>query len=246
MLHMNKNTTLLQNIWLSEKESHIYLSLLEYWKSSIVDISNNTGLHRMQIYRILPLMLESGYIFESQIWKRKYYIPASPERIEAEYERIVERNKNDLQELKDKFHSHDNDTNIIFKKWRAGIKNVYNDIVDTTQRWWIFYRITSEVDIEKIKNYYQPYNYLERRDQKEIERYIIMSEKTSLLKEAKLEREIKVINKNIDIFDDNISFTIYENKISLIDFNTETSIIIESREISEYLEKIFKLLFKKL
>jgi hypothetical protein len=73
-----------------------------------------------------------------------------------------------------------------------------------------------------------------------------MTDKTAIHKKPKLEREIKIIDSINDNFIDNIIFTIYSNKVSFVDFNTETSIIIESSEIAEFQKKIFKLLFKKL
>ena len=102
------------------------------------------------------------------------------------------------------------------------------------------------MDVDKINNYYIPKWYKEQRDRKEIERYIIMTEKTASKKKPKLEREIKVLKKDDIEFNDNIIFTIYKNKTALIDFNSETSILIESKEISWFMEKVFKLLFKKL
>jgi hypothetical protein len=40
--------------------------------------------------------------------------------------------------------------------------------------------------------------------------------------------------------------TIYANKVWFIDFNTETSIIIENKQIAEFQKKLFKLLYKSL
>ena len=75
---------------------------------------------------------------------------------------------------------------------------------------------------------------------------IIFSDNIASQKIPKLEREMKIIDSKTMRFDDNIIFTIYGNKISLIDFNKETCIIIESKELAEFQEKVFKLLFKKL
>jgi hypothetical protein len=111
---------------------------------------------------------------------------------------------------------------------------------------WEFLRITSELDNEKIKKQFQPRDYISKRDALWIERSLILSEKAYAQKSRKLEREEKVVNSKDIMLDDNIMFTIYGNKISLIDFNKETAIIIESPEMARFQEKIFKLLFKKL
>ncbi len=85
-----------------------------------------------------------------------------------------------------------------------------------------------------------------KRDKKQLERYVIMSESWAQEKIPRLERELVTIPKDFDEFDENISLTIYKNKIAYIDFSTQTSIIIEQWEIAEFQRKVFVLLFKSL
>jgi hypothetical protein len=73
-----------------------------------------------------------------------------------------------------------------------------------------------------------------------------MSSKSAKKKSPRLEREIKIIPENIDEFQDNVLMTIYANKVAFIDFNDESSILIENKEIAEFQKKLFKLLFKSL
>lgn len=246
MIQTNKYLNLLKWIWLSENSSIIYLSLLDKWISSISEISNNTLLHRVQIYRLLPYLIEYWFIFKTIKWKRNLYSPCSPEKIKDEYNRLFNNNKSIIDEMNSKYNNINKKTNITLNKWLKWIQNTYNDMINSLNKWDIFYRITSEVDVDKINNFYIPKGYKKKRDEKEIERYIIMTEKTAKRKKNKLEREIKIIDDLNWTFDDNIIFTIYKNKLSLIDFNTETSIIIESNEFSFFLKKVFKILFKKL
>lgn len=243
---MQKYINLLKWLWLGENATKVYLSLLENWSSSIVDIANNTNLHRVQIYRLLPTLIDWWFVLLSKEWKRKIYNPAQPEIINQEYEKILKNQRNLVEELNDKYSNLTKKTNVIFKKWLKWIHNVYNDIVNSLDKWDVFYRITSEIDVDKINNHYIPKWYKDKRDKKEIERYIIMSDKTASLKKPKLEREIKIIDSREEKFDDNIIFTIYADKVSYVDFNTETSILIESKEIADFQKKVFKLLFKNL
>lgn len=233
-------------IWLNEKSSFIYLSLIENWLSNISDITKYTWLHRVQIYRLLPFLIDSWFIFEINKWKRKFYKATHPEKINEEYKKILDNNKNIINSLEEKYNKSDKKTSILFNKWLKWIQNIYNDIINSCEKWDTFYRITSEKDVEKINNYYIPKDYKEKRDKKELQRYIIMSDNTAKEKKPKLEREIKIINSKKENFDDNIIYTIYSDKISFIDFNNEVSILIESKEIAEFQKKIFKLLFKNL
>jgi pantothenate kinase len=103
------------------------------------------------------------------------------------------------------------------------------------------YRYSSRKAFE-IKNI----NYHKLRDLKKIERKVITSEEKSKIKKSKLERFVKNIPKEIDLFDDNVSQFIYENKIAFIDYEKKVSFIIESKKIADFQKKIFKILYSKL
>lgn len=237
---------ILESIWLQKNSAIIYLALLEQWKSTITEITNYTSLHRVQIYRLLPFLLESWFIILSKRWKRKYYFPASPDKINEAYKEMQERNKWNIWKLLDIYWNLNKKPIITYDEWKKWITNVFNDIIDSSKTWDTFYRITSETDVEKINNEYLPKDYREKRDKKDLERYVIMSSNAAKIKRPRLEREIKIIPENTIEFKDNVLMTIYANKIAFIDFNTETSIIIENKDMADFQKKIFKLLYKSL
>jgi sugar-specific transcriptional regulator TrmB len=61
---MEKYIKLFERIGIREKMTRIYLDLLEYGTSSIADICQRTELHRPEIYRSLPFLIESALIRE--------------------------------------------------------------------------------------------------------------------------------------------------------------------------------------
>jgi hypothetical protein len=73
-----------------------------------------------------------------------------------------------------------------------------------------------------------------------------MSSKSAKEKNPRLERELVMIPENIDDFDQNISMTIYGDKVAYIDFTNESSIIIENPMIAEFQRKLFMLNYKNL
>lgn len=242
---MKKHINLLKNIGFSEKDSIIYLSLLQNWKSSIADITNNTSLHRIEIYRLLPNLLERGFVFVSLRWKRKYYFPVDPSKIEEIYLEQLNRNKNSILELSEMYFNIEKKPKVTYINWDKWITHVFSDIVNSLKKWETFYRITSETDTEKV-NSLLPKNYRDIRDKKELGRYVIMSEKASKSKKNRLDRDLVIIPEKYDEFRDDVFMTIYSNKVAYIDFQTKTSIIIENKQIAKFQEKTFKLLFKSL
>lgn len=243
---MRKYLHILSQLGLSEHASKIYIGLLEQGSSSLSQLTESTWLQRIQIYRNIPVLIDRGFVFVILRGKRKIYSPASPDVLKTEYEQLQKNTFHVLDELWEKYKNSQNQTNIIFGTGKKAIKNVYHDVLSTLPKWGMFYRISSEVDSKKIFETFLPKNYRQQRDKKEIERMIIYSDTTAKLKQKKLEREMRTIDSRIMKFDDNIMFTIYGDKLSLIDFNKETAIIIESPEMARFQEKVFKLLFKKL
>lgn len=243
---MKKYIHILSQLWLPDHACKIYIGLLEQWSSSLSQLTESTGLQRIQIYRNLPVLIDRGFIFVIRKGKRKIYSPASPEILKVEYEELQKNTFHVLDELSAKYENSENQTNIVFWTWKKAIENVYHDVLSTLPKGGMFYRISSEVNSQEIFDTYVPKNYRSDRDAKDIERMIIYSDKTAELKQKKLEREERTIDSNMMQFDDNIMFTIYWDKLSLIDFNKETAIIIESPEMARFQEKVFKLLFKKL
>ena len=244
LLHMEKYIQLFVSLWIPKKWAKIYLSLLEYGKSSVSDIQNNTNIHRIEIYRIIPLLIENWLVIVDIKWKRKLYKPWTPTKIEELYKEMQESNKGVINHLIQKYENLEKKTSIRYKEGKIWVKEVFKDIIDSQKKWDVFYRITSETDTEKINSKYLPKDYREKRDEKDLERFVIMSSKSWQKKQKRLERELRFIPKNIDEFDDNIFMSIYAEKIAYIDFNTETSIIIENQQIADFQKKLFKLLFK--
>lgn len=105
--------------------------------------------------------------------------------------------------------------------------------------------MSSEVDVETA-NTYLPSDYRKKRDAKELERQVIMSEEAAKAKKPRAERELVVIPKHYEQFQQNVSMTIYGNKVAFIDFSTETSITIENKQIADFQKVLFKGFFKSL
>lgn len=99
--------------------------------------------------------------------------------------------------------------------------------------------MSSEVDVDKA-NTYLPTNYRSKRDKKELERYVIMSARAAQAKKPRAERELVVIPDDYEQFKQNISMTIYGNKVAFIDFTTLASITIENTQIAQFQKTLFK------
>lgn len=242
---MDKYIGILESIWVSENGAKLYLELLEHGESSIAKLTKLSSLYRMEIYRQLPFMLETWLILEVIRGKRKNYIAANPYKIQDMYQEKQEQNEIHIEKLVQQYSYLDKKPRVIYQEWKKALSFVFSDIVNSLSKWDVFYRISSERDVSKA-NTYLPKDYRKKRDAKQLERYVIMSESWSQSKSPRLERELITIPPELDEFEDNISLTIYGNKIAYIDFETETSIIIEQAALVDFHKKIFRMLYMSL
>jgi HTH-type transcriptional regulator, sugar sensing transcriptional regulator len=84
----------LQSIGLSDKESVVYLSLVQVDNASVLDLSKRTKLKRPTVYVILESLAKKGLVSETTVGKKTHYQAEPPERLET----FVERQKLVLDE----------------------------------------------------------------------------------------------------------------------------------------------------
>lgn len=84
----------LQEIGLNEKESAIYLALLQVDSASVVSLADKTKIKRPTVYVVLETLAKKGLVSEVEIGNKTHYAAEPPERLES----FVERQKIVLEE----------------------------------------------------------------------------------------------------------------------------------------------------
>jgi sugar-specific transcriptional regulator TrmB len=236
---------ILAKLGIPEKAVKLYVDLLDHGRSSPSEIVARTGLHRPEVYRYIPFLADKWLVVNSKTGKRQFFTAWSPERI-AELLSELEQNANYvISELNEKYIVMNQKPHVEYREGRKGVTAVFADIVSTLEDDETFYRVTSEVDVEKV-NTYLPANYRTVRDKKKLQRYVIMSANAAKVKQKRLDRDLVVMPPSMDDFRDNILMTIYGHKVAYIDFNTETAITIANPMIAEFQKKLFKLAYNSL
>jgi len=242
---MKKIKIILKKIWLSEKEIDIYLDVMKHNLTSISEISKRTWMHRPDIYKTLPILIENNLISETIKWKRNCYIAEDPKNLKKLIENLFSSFDENYHLIEELYDSNSKKPFVKLLMWGKWISFILSDIVNTLPKWWILYRYSSPHDLFKA-NSYMPENYRTLRDKKEIQRYVISNEEYSNNKKNSLDREIVTVPKKSDLFNDNVTQFIYWNKVAIIDYTSETAILIESWIISHFQKKIFIFLYSML
>lgn len=235
---------LVSQVGLTKKEAAVYAALVEGGAMTLTELNKETHINRPALYELLPAMKQKEYVTSTKKGKRTYYHAESPAKLLARYEANHYDLKERFLELTKQYEANQHDRPVIkYFEGQKGMRFVFDDIAHTLPRGGQFYRYTSYTgDATPYKNSY----YAKVRETKGIERLVITSEAKAKQKPKKLERSVKAIPRDFDLFEDNVSLVIYGDKTAYVDYDSNTSFIVESEKIARFQEKLFKLLWKKL
>jgi len=237
--------SVLERLGLTPHEVAVYIALLERGQLNVSEISRIGSLYRHQTYRALSSLETKGLIAHSTKGKRTVFSAESPEHLGEIAADVSAELSRTMPVLLARYKVQGVKSVVKFFEGKTGIAHVFNDLVTTLRPDDVYYRFTSNKDLTHVESYL-PKNYRSIRDKKRLSRYIINTEESALQRKEKLNRQVKIIPKEFDVFAYEISQIIYGGKVAFIDFNTETAFVIENDKIAEFQRKVFQLLYKKL
>jgi hypothetical protein len=133
---------------------------------------------------------------------------------------------------------------LTYAEGDEAVRESLMDIIKTLDKGEVYYRYSpgyGKFDHTR----FLPKKYKEMRDQKQLERFIIVND-DGKKHSTKLGKYVKSIPRSFDLFDDRIGLAIYKNKVLIVDYETQSVITIAHGKFAEFQKKLFKLLFSKL
>lgn len=247
--NMENNILLLKNSLLSldfaEKETNVYLMLLELGKGTVSEIASRAEINRTTGYDILSRLVNYGLVSVSGKEPKQEYVAESPDKVvdflenkkKATEKQIVEAKKF-LPQLKS-IHNVSGRPKIRFYEGKEGLKQVYEDTLTSHEA----IRAYATVDDMHagLPDYFP--KYYKRRAQKGIHIRAIIPKTSVGLERAKQDRaearETALIPPDKYYFTPEIN--IYDNKVMIASWREKLGIIIESAEIADAMKKIYEL-----
>jgi sugar-specific transcriptional regulator TrmB len=235
----------LQTFGFSEKESEVYMALLELGRGSVSKISLKAQINRTTGYDILNSLVAKGVVSISGKEPKQEYAAESPEALTQYLKRVAEqtaihiRKSEELTPEFDLLFAKKNRPKIRFYEGTDGLKNVYEDTLTSSEP----IRAYATVDDmhNALPNYFP--EYYKRRANKNISIRAIVPE-TETGKERKThdleeKREIAFVPADKYYFSPEIN--VYDNKVMIASWREKLGIIIESEEIADAMKKIYEL-----
>jgi sugar-specific transcriptional regulator TrmB len=235
-------TDALEELGLTRNESIIYLVLLDLGKAHIGQITEKTRMHRRTIYDCLERLKDRGLVSFVIEGKTRFFSAISPQKLKDIIKEKEAKIENILPKLFEIAQKSKNKTEVSVHKGKEGLKNIMEDIVKTKKEW---LSLTSAAKASKVLPYYLP-QFHERRIKEKIKLKIVFAKNKDAIRRAKELQKTKLTE--VKFMDTEyimpLSFWIYGNKIAFMLWDSETGILIESKESSDAFRKYFEMLWK--
>ncbi len=236
---------LLKNSGFLDKETAIYLAILELGHGTVTEISRKAGVNRSTGYVILDSLASKNLVSVSGKEPKQEYEALSPANI-VEYlndkvenqKKLAENAQEILPELIS-LHNTGDRPRVHFYEGFAGLEHVYEDSL--TSKGDIYSTSTYEEMHETLPKYFS--TYYERRAKKKIFIHTFVAD-TPLARKRKANdlaeyRDTSLVPQNQ--FPVPTDIEIYNDKVMIASWKEKLGIIIESKEIATTLRSVFKL-----
>lgn len=236
---------LCRHLGLSPHAAETYVALLSLGQGAVAVIAREAKIDRPLVYRVLPELLTLGLIARVTKGKRQEYAAMPPERLRELYQQLGSDLERSFPLMRARYERAKHTSTVKQLNGSKGIVAVYDDIVNSLPVGATFYRYSSSKRPRDRERYVSK-NYTAQRDAKKLERFVITNKQNAQKKRSKLERAIKSVPLDADLFAYDITQIIYGDKIAFVDYGKETATVIENKEIARFQERLFKLLYQRL
>jgi sugar-specific transcriptional regulator TrmB len=240
----------LQTLGLNEKESSLYLALLENGEMTVSELSSITKLQRTSLYDLLPPLVQSGFVSKVPGNKKQRYQAAPAENLplllEArakKMEHLAEKAKDLVPELQRASIQSSSKPSITIYEGDQGLKKLY----DTTLKCKTFIRSFLTADTLEAFDAEYANNYFKRRTKKGINiRGILNNSDLSRgykKKSKEFLREINLVpHEKMNIVPE---VYLYDDTIAIFSLKEKLGISIESKDITQAFKKLYDLAWER-
>jgi len=243
----------LQKIGFTQKETHVYLAMLELGLASVQDIAQKAGVNRATTYVMIDLLTKKGLVHTVTRGKKRYFAAEEPKRLLQ----ILEERKSSVQkqldmiesvipELEARFNISGQKPIVRFFEGKEGVKAIHEDILKT-KAVGLLYECVPVDDMVKVFPSMSD-DYREKLKAKMaatgmVRRTIYSSVNTAIEDMAQAPSEYRCIPA--DSFPFTTEIAVYgDNKVAMISYKGSlTGVLIESTEMHQTFKTMFDLMW---
>lgn len=231
---------------LNEKQTAIYLALLQLGKGSAYSIADKSGQKRPTTYVILGELIEKGLAERVPRARKQVYRAVSPDQAFGALEEKLAQAKEKLPELLAMTTGPDTKVSAVYFEGLKGIKQVmeYKQDEDRGKEVVGFYATSQNVPKE-LAEYFKEWN--AKRQKKHITMRGIVPDHESLKlfreSDARSGRTMKVVPYTE--FSSEVAIDISERIVRIQDYKNLQGIAIENADVAKTMKEIFEMVWKR-
>ena len=233
---------ILLELGLKNKKADVYLACLELGTATASQIAKKAGIKRPYFYDIAEHLKNNGFIKQSKKGKKTFYSAVDPENLKILEQERLKKIEELLPELKSIYKTTGSKPKIYFYEGKEGIEEINKDTLKykgemlgfSTERFltanekklsqqYIKNRIKNKIKARVIGPVSPEFLEIKKRDNQEL-------------------RETKMLPQ--DLYQSNVEFTFYGNKIAVVNYRENFGFIIESSDVVKPLKMIFELIWR--
>lgn len=242
----NELRRLLFEIEFSPKEADTYLAILSLGRGTASKIARKAHIHRTTVYDILDSLFDKGLVTLTGKEPKQEYVALSPDKLSEHIVNQLNEKKKNLEQTQSilipqlkSIHNISNRPKVMFYEGEEGLEKVYEDTL-TSHEPIRAYASVGDMHIG-LPGYFP--GYYKKRSAKGIAICAIIPDTEAGIERKSFDkeemRETALVPKESFIFSPEIN--IYDNKVMIASWRENLGIIIESKEISDSMKKIFEL-----
>ena len=245
-----KGSEILKYVGLNEKEAEVYLALLDLGPSNMSAIAKKTGIFRPILYKLIPALEARGIVSRVVKKKRRLYAAESPEKVKQLFNVASRAFDSAMPDFMRMYVPKGKQPVIKSFEGQSGVALAFQDFATSLKSGSSYYRYSSIKKLYAGNSNYLPRNYsaIMKVKAKSTHGFIISNELLGKNRDRRIteNQQWKTIPFALNAFDHGITQMIYEDKVSFIDYNSNSAFIIENKEFAEFQKSIFMMFWDRL
>lgn len=221
---------------LSHAEAIVYLSILRGGRLNLATLSDNSGINRTTLYAYINTLLKKGYIKETILGKRTYYIAENPQSVLSKYRLAGNELESNLKELMTVFSSVKQTPAITVYQEKEGLQDLYRDIVEKAEyiksifspdRYYAVFSAKDDTFVENVKR-------------KGIPGYVLVEQSESAAKRRNYKEGDGYSYRYLERgYSPAVNMIVFNGHVALISFESLFGVLITNDLIAKYHEDHF-------
>ncbi len=229
----------LETTGLSQKESAVYLALLEIGQASIASLSLKTGIKRPTCYLIIDELVQKGLVTNVPVGRKTLYIAEHPTKIVKRAEQSLSMAKNIVSGLQEIMTKKSDRPKLRVFNGKSGVQSIYEEMLVVGQD---LYYIASVKDLVASIGEEFLDDFIKRRIGKRMKSFSIRMESTEIVRDnyGDQPENLRTVRYAPESFDTPYSIFIFGDNVAFISREVDSfGFVVSSHDLSKTIKSMF-------